>query len=91
MRHIDPMEWGRLIGRFEAEREATRAERDVNRRLVEDHEERITDLEKLATTYTTWATRGGLLLCLWGGALILNLNAEQKAEVASAILKQLAR
>ena len=84
MRHIDPMEWGRLIGRFEAER-------DSNRRLVEDHEERISDLEKLATTYTTWATRGGLLLCLWGGALLLNLNSEQKAEVVSLIFKQLAK
>ena len=83
MRHMDQVEWGRLIGRFEAER-------DANRLLVEDHEERITELEKTASTFTTWAQRGGLLLALWGGALALNLNPEQKAEVVALVLKRLA-
>ena len=83
MRHMDQMEWGRLIGRFEAER-------DANRRLVEDHEVRITALEKVASTFTMWGTRGGLLLALWGGAIVLNLNPEQKAEVVALVLKRLA-
>lgn len=84
MRHIDPMEWGRLIGRFEADR-------DNDRRRIEDHEERLTVVEDTVSTFTTWGQRGGLLLVLWGGALLLNLNPEQKAEVVSLILKQLAK
>lgn len=84
MRHLDQVEWGRLIGRFEAER-------DVQHRLAEDHETRITKLEKTASIYTTWVQRGGLLALLWAGALGLNMSTEQKAEAVSLILKQLAR
>lgn len=84
MRHIDPMEWGRLIGRFEADR-------DNDRRRLDDHEERLTDVEQTVSSYTTWATRGGLLVLLWAGALMINLNPEQKAEAFSMILKHLAK
>jgi hypothetical protein len=81
---LDQATLWRVIGRFEAER-------DADRRMLESHEERLTVVEETVSTYTTWATRGGLLILLWGGALILNLNPEQKAEVVSLILKQLAK
>lgn len=81
---LDQATLWRAIGRFEADR-------DADRKTLDNHEERLTEIEQTVSTYTTWGTRGALLLLLWGGALILNLNPEQKAEVVSLIIKQLAK
>lgn len=81
---LDQATLWRAIGRFEADR-------DADRRVLDDHEERLSEVEQTVSTYTTWATRGGLLVLLWGGALVLNLNPEQKAEMVALVLKQLAK
>lgn len=81
---LDQATLWRAIGRFEADR-------DADRRMLDDHEERLSEVEQTVSTYTTWATRGGLLVLLWGGALVLNLNPEQKAEMVALVLKQLAK
>lgn len=81
---VDQATLWRAIGRFEADR-------DADRRMLDDHEERLTEVEQKVGILTTWGTRGALLILLWGGALMLNLNPEQKAEVVSLIIKQLAK
>ena len=81
---LDQATLWRAIGRFEADR-------DADRRMLLDHEERLSEVEDQVGTITTWATRGGLLIALWMGALLLNANAEQKAEMVGLILKHFAK
>ena len=81
---LDQATLWRAIGRFEADR-------DADRKTLDNHEERLLEVENKVGLLTMWGTRGALLLLLWGGALILNLNPEQKAEFVSLIIKQLAK
>ena len=81
---IDQATLWRAIGRFEAER-------DADRRWLDQVEEDVTEIKGQIGTITTWGTRGGLLVLLWAAAIGLNLNPEQKAEAIQAVISALTK
>lgn len=79
---IDQATLWRLIGRFEAER-------DADRRRLDQVEDDVTEIRVQIGTYKTLLTRGCLLVLLWAAAITLNLSADQKGEIIGAIVHQL--
>ena len=81
---MDPLSLGALIGRLQADTADSK-------RKLRGIEPRLAAVEQAIFSFTKWGSRGLLLVALWAGALMVNLDPEQKAELVILLLKQLTR